>query len=179
MRSKAILITLLVISALTGLGQTFASSKPISQNQNRLEQEISALRLLGKAGKGKMKNTCSSLSAGLGTQGIIRKWLEDTDYAMRLHETAKKVANEGRDCSAQSIYFPIEQPQPIDKIAELLGKQDSTSTGEVTLNDKTRSLTWYEYGWLAFGVAGYSTASLFSLRLVGARIAAGNIEDQV
>jgi hypothetical protein len=152
MRSKAILITLLVISALTGLGQTYASSKPISQNQNRREQEISALRLLGKAGKGKMKNTCSSLSAGLGTQGIIRKWLEDTNYAMRLHETAKKVANEGRDCSAQSIYFPIEQPQPIDKIVELLGKQDSTKTGEVTLNDKTRSLTWYEYGWLAFGV---------------------------
>ena len=152
MRSKVFVITLFLITAFIGLGQRNVSSNPLSQSQNRREQEINALRLLGKAGKGKMKNTCSSLSAGLGTQGIIRKWLEENDYATHLHEIAKKVAKEGADCSAQSIYYPIEQPQPIGKIAELLGKGDSTKMGEVTLSDKTRSLTWYEYGWLAFGV---------------------------
>ena len=152
MRSKTIFASTLIIAAFVGLSQAFINATPRPQNQNRRAQETAALRLLGKAGKGKFKNTCSSLSAGLGTQATIRKWLEEKDYAAHLYETAKKVADQGADCTVQTIYFPIEQPSPIEKIAKLLGKEDSTKSGEVSLHDKTIPLTWYEYGWLAFGV---------------------------
>jgi hypothetical protein len=149
MRSKILLIT--ILAAPVCLGQVFISLTS-SQTRDRQGQEIAALRLLGKAGKGKFNNTCSSLSAGLGTQATIRKWLEQKDYADQLHETAKRLAEQGADCTVQTIYFPIEQPAPIEKVVELLGKEISTKSGEVTLHDQTIQLTWYEYGWLAFGV---------------------------
>src|SRR5260370_41387903 len=152
MRSRITLASTLIIAVLVGGSQAFVNALTTSQDQSRRDKEIAALRLLGKAGKGKFKNTCSSLSAGLGTQATIRKWLEEQDYAAHLHETAKKVAVQGADCTVQTIYFPIEQPSPIEKIAELLGKEDSTKSGEVTLHDKPIPLTRYEYGWLGFGV---------------------------
>jgi len=152
MRSKKTLLSTIIIAGLVGGGQVFINAMTTSQNQSRRDNEIAALRLLGKAGKGKFKNTCSSLSAGLDTQATIRKWLEGQDYAAHLHETAKKVADQGADCTVQTIYFPVERPSPIEEIRELLGKEDSAKSGEVTLHDKTIPLTWYEYGWLAFGV---------------------------
>ena len=151
MRSKILLITTYLIAAPVCVGQLFINVTN-SQSKDRQGQEIAALRLLGKAGKGKFNNSCSSLFAGLATQDTIRKWLEQKDYAGKLHETAKKVAKQGADCTVQTIYFPIEQPAPIEKVQELLGKEGSTKSGEVTLHDQTIQLTWYEYGWLAFGV---------------------------
>ena len=151
MRSKILLIATYLIVAPVCMGQLFIHVTS-SQTKDRQGQEIAALRLLGKAGKGKFTNTCSTLFAGLSTQDTIRKWLEQKDYAGKLHETAKKLAKQGADCTVQTIYFPIEQPAPIEKIQELLGKENSTKSGEVTLNDQPIQLTWYEYGWLAFGV---------------------------
>jgi hypothetical protein len=152
MRSAKIICSILLLIAVVSFEPSHINVWARSRSENRREQEIKALRLLGKPGKGKMKNTCSSLSAGLGTQGIIRKWLEEKDYATQLHDIAKKLAKEGADCSVQSLYFPIEQLKPIDAIQELLGKEDGRKSGQVTLSDETRQLTWYEYGWLSFGV---------------------------
>lgn len=150
MRSKILFITTYIIVVVC-IGQIFINVTS-SQTKDRQGQEIAALRLLGKPGKGKFNNTCSSLSAGLGTQATMRKWLEQKDYAGQLHETAKKVAEQGADCTVQTIYFPIEQPAPIEKVEELLGKENSAKPGEVTLRDQTIQLTWHEYGWLSFGV---------------------------
>jgi hypothetical protein len=142
--TRAIALIFILIAAVTlSIGQTVARPSP--------EKEIEALKLLGNAGKGGMTNECSSLSAGLETQKVIREWLTKKDWAETIQATAKKVAQIGQGCAKQAVYFPVENHTDIEKITGIMGKEDKTETGEINLSDKKVKMTWYTYGWLQFG----------------------------
>ncbi len=154
-----LIMAVLVAAALL----TFSCSRT-KYNRPR-EKGVQALQLLGSAGGGSINIACSKIEALLEAaraREIFSGVLKTKDFAINLHEAARKVADAAQACGGDSdeakASFAVEKNPTIDQIRNLLGKEDSAEGSDFLEIDKdgrpirTIPITLYKFGWLEFGV---------------------------
>ena len=133
-----------------------------SNTHRSREQEKKALQLLGNSISGETSSLrCGdvkgSLQALFQTKNMIEELLGDKNIAENLFETVHKINDSVKNCEKLEVTLGTEFHPSIDKIKQILGKEDTQekkefSSSPTEISTYRMSVILYKYGWLSFGV---------------------------